>query len=269
MSDNGTEGPATPAREPAGGAVLRAGPAAPPRGFTAGDAPGFVLWQWERQGWSPWRYHVALQWKRHQRHVRQALVLVATFLLGAFVMVRPELELSNLQLRDALLLREGELQARQGELELARLELNRLTRIAQFSAAHRIPADLAESIYDMAVAEGIDPRLAFGLVSVESDFTRRAVSSKGAVGLTQVMPSTAFWLQPGLDYKDLFEPDTNLRLGFRYLRMLMTQYGGDLRLALLAYNRGPGRVDDILRTGGNPSNGYAGAVRTRASRMTD
>jgi soluble lytic murein transglycosylase-like protein len=208
-------------------------------------------------------------WKRHERRIRHTLLLVVTFLLGASAMARPEATRASLELRDSLLNREDELRAREGELQLARIELNRLARITEYSAVHRIPADLAESIYDMAVAEGIEPHLAFGLVSVESDFTRRAVSPVGAVGLTQVMPSTAFWLQPGLDYDDLFEADTNLRLGFRYLRMLMEQYGGDLRLALLAYNRGPGRVDDILRTGGNPSNGYAGAVHMRAAGMAD
>lgn len=235
-------------------------PGAPPRGFPAGDAVGYPPWRWQRAGGHPLRYRIALWWQRHEPHVRLAVLLTVTFLLGAFAVSRPELELSNLELRDAVRAREGELMARQGELELARLEVNRLARIAQYSAAHGIPADLAESIYDIALAEGIDPKLAFGLVSVESDFTRRAISSKGAVGLTQVMPSTAFWLQPGLDYDDLFEPDTNLRLGFRYLRMLLKQYRGDLRLALLAYNRGPGTVDRVLKRGGDPDNGYADKV---------
>jgi soluble lytic murein transglycosylase-like protein len=75
------------------------------------------------------------------------------------------------------------------------------------------------------------------------------------------MPSTAFWMQPGLKRDDLFERDTNLRLGFRYLRMMLEQYEGDLHLALLAYNRGPARVDGILRAGGDPSNGYSLNVR--------
>jgi soluble lytic murein transglycosylase-like protein len=78
------------------------------------------------------------------------------------------------------------------------------------------------------------------------------------------MPSTAFELQPGLDYLDLFDRDTNLRLGFRYLRRLMVHYGGDLRTALLAYNRGPTRVDEIRRRGVDPGNGYARAIMERA-----
>ncbi len=155
---------------------------------------------------------------------------------------------------------EAELVARRGELALARLELDRLQDIHKQSGRFGIPADLAAAIYDIAMAEGIDPDVAFSLVRVESRFASRAVSEKGAVGLTQVMPTTAFELQPGIQPADLFDEKTNLRLGFRYLRQMIRQYDGDLRLALLAYNRGPGRVDEIRQQGGDPSNGYARRV---------
>ena len=85
-------------------------------------------------------------------------------------------------------------------------------------------------------------------------------AAAGAIGLTQVMPSTAFWLDPSVRYDDLFRGETNLRLGFRYLNQMIRQYHGQLDLALLAYNRGPQRVKDILAAGGDPSNGYASAV---------
>jgi len=49
----------------------------------------------------------------------------------------------------------------------------------------------------------------------------------------------------------------NLRLGFRYLRLLVEQNAGDMRRALLAYNRGPGTVRMIVAQGGDPANGYA------------
>jgi soluble lytic murein transglycosylase-like protein len=155
---------------------------------------------------------------------------------------------------------QDQLTARQGELELARIHLDRLTAIVSQSARHDIPADLASAIYDTALEEGVEPKLAFSLVRVESRFTDDAVSSAGAVGLTQVMPSTAFWLDPDIGYEDLFRGDTNLRLGFRYLHRMIRQYHGQLDLALLAYNRGPTRVDSIIRAGGNPSNGYERAV---------
>lgn len=125
---------------------------------------------------------------------------------------------------------------------------------------YRVSEKLAQEIHAAAVANEIDPELAFGLVKVESSFRNAATSHVGAVGLTQLMPSTARWLQPGVTTRQLRDPQTNLRIGFRYLNDLIEKYDGDTRLALLAYNRGPGTVDRVLRRGGNPDNGYADAV---------
>lgn len=123
-----------------------------------------------------------------------------------------------------------------------------------------ITRDLAEDIYDVAVEEGVEPRLAYGLVKTESTFREGAVSPVGARGLTQLMPRTARWLMPGTTSQDLHDRRTNLRLGFRYLDQLIRKYRGDVKLALTAYNRGPGTVDRVLARGGDPDNGYAGKV---------
>jgi soluble lytic murein transglycosylase-like protein len=123
-----------------------------------------------------------------------------------------------------------------------------------------IPMGLATEIHAAAEAEGIAPRVAFGLVRRESSFRRTAVSRVGAVGYTQLLPSTASWVAPGTKRSDLFKPQTNLRVGFRYLKKLTDMYDGDLRLALTAYNRGPGTVEKALERGQNPENGYADLV---------
>jgi soluble lytic murein transglycosylase-like protein len=123
-----------------------------------------------------------------------------------------------------------------------------------------ISEDLANDIYQIAQEEGIEPAVAFGLVKTESSFKNTAVSHVGARGLTQVMPRTARWMVPGTKPSDLHDQKTNLRLGFRYLNQMIDKYNGDVRLALLAYNRGPGTVDKILRRGGDPNNGYADKV---------
>lgn len=128
---------------------------------------------------------------------------------------------------------------------------------------YTVPVRLAEKIHSAAVANDIDPEVAFGLVRTESSFRNAATSYVGAVGLTQLMPATARWLEPGTTTRDLRDPDTNLRIGFRYLRQLIDRYEGDTRLALLAYNRGPGTVDRVLKRGGNPDNGYADKVMGR------
>lgn len=147
-----------------------------------------------------------------------------------------------------------------GELELLQLELSRSRAIIAFSTRYQIAADLAALIFDTALREGIDPDLAFRLVKVESDFNPRAFSSASAIGLAQVMVNTARFYQPGITAPQLFDPATNLTIGFRYLRDLLGTYQGNLRLALLAYNRGPARVNELLNSSIDPGNGYAQLV---------
>lgn len=131
---------------------------------------------------------------------------------------------------------------------------------ALFAQHYHIPLDLAQRIHGAAVEAGIDPVLAFGLVRVESSFTRTAVSWAGAIGYTQVMPATARWMDPRIGRGDLFRADVNLKLGFEYLSWLLEYYEGDVRLALTAYNRGPGTVDRLVERGSDPENGYADKV---------
>jgi len=119
---------------------------------------------------------------------------------------------------------------------------------------------MATAVYDVALSEGIDPGLAFRLVKVESGFNVRATSHVGAVGLTQVLPSTARLYEPGLTTQQLYDRDTNLRIGFRYLRDLLDRYPTNMSLALLAYNRGPAKVEQLLGAGRNPANGYEAEV---------
>jgi soluble lytic murein transglycosylase-like protein len=85
----------------------------------------------------------------------------------------------------------------------------------------------------------LDPALVLALVQVESAFQPRAVSPKGAQGLTQLMPATA----REMGVTDVLDPVQNLDGGARYLSWLLNRYGGDLRRALAAYNAGPGAVD--------------------------
>lgn len=147
------------------------------------------------------------------------------------------------------------------------MERQRDATIEAFARRFEIPTDLAVNIHDAAVAERIEPEIAFGLVRAESSFRARAVSPVGAVGLTQLLPSTARWLVPGTSRSDLLRPETNLQIGFRYLRRLIDQYDGDEELALTAYNRGPGTVARLLRVGRDPDNGYAAKVMTGESAL--
>lgn len=143
-----------------------------------------------------------------------------------------------------------------GELAMANAQLERWNRIFSFSNRYNIGAQLAGSIHDIALDEGIEPELAFRLVRVESEFKEDAVSPVGAVGLTQLMPATARYFEKGITRERLYDRETNLRIGFRYLRGLIREYDGNLELALLVYNRGPTAVERSRREGLDPSNGY-------------
>lgn len=130
-----------------------------------------------------------------------------------------------------------------------------------YAQIYGISPDLARQIIEVALAEGIDPDLGFRLVRVESVFKRRARGPRGALGLTQLMPSTARSIDRSLRTDaQILEPSTNLRLGFGYLRRMIEKYDGDVRLGLLAYNRGEGAVNNALRRGRDPENGYSHRV---------
>lgn len=221
------------------------------------DHTALGLWESQQRGRSRRRLSTAWGKVRHPAHT--AIIAGLAFVVGMQLAARPdgarlatlENEVSNARVA---------LQARQGELELVRLEMNRIQEIMEYSTRYDISADLAAAINDIALSEGIAPSLAFRLIKVESGFYGRAISPMGAIGYAQLMPATAYDLDPTLEYRDIFDRETNLRLGFRYLRWLIDRYEGDLRLALLAYNRGLGTVDSIRRAGGDPANGYARAI---------
>ncbi|MCF6290717.1 MAG: lytic transglycosylase domain-containing protein [Desulfobacterales bacterium] len=91
----------------------------------------------------------------------------------------------------------------------------------------------------------LDPELIRAVIRVESNFEKKAVSSKGARGLMQLMPGTAMEMGVG----SVFDPADNIMGGSRYLRKLYDRFQGDLELTLAAYNAGPNRVEE---SGGVP-----------------
>jgi soluble lytic murein transglycosylase len=97
----------------------------------------------------------------------------------------------------------------------------------------------ADEIRDISVRYGMDPALVEAVIRAESAFNPWAVSRKGARGLMQLMPHTAW----ALGVRNSFDPRQNIEGGVRHLRYLLDRYTGNLPLALAAYNAGEAAVD--------------------------
>ena len=99
------------------------------------------------------------------------------------------------------------------------------------------------------------------LIYTESKGNATAKGDSGkAHGLTQIWLSTAKMYVPEITSGELMDPGTNVEVGFRHFRYLLTEYQGNFTLALLAWNRGEGRVDKIIAWGQSPVNGYGERV---------
>ncbi|MDR3607558.1 MAG: transglycosylase SLT domain-containing protein [Oligoflexia bacterium] len=113
----------------------------------------------------------------------------------------------------------------------------------------------------------IDPVLVLSLVKQESAFDRHAMSSTGALGLMQLMPTTASDTVADLVRADLTLPEVNLRAGTKYLAQLLKHYNGNIVYALAAYNAGPGAVNRWIK-GFPPERGMTEFIENIAFRET-
>lgn len=115
------------------------------------------------------------------------------------------------------------------------------------------PKKYKEYVYEYAEENKIDPLLIFAIIKAESNFSSDVVSNSNAIGLMQLMPSTAEDTAKKLkmEYKgkeDLFDPKTNIRLGTKYFATLLSKYE-NITIALSAYNAGSGNVDKWIENG--------------------
>lgn len=142
------------------------------------------------------------------------------------------------------------------------------TAVVEASRLDRVGGDLtgvpyADLIQAAAAHHNLDPALIAAVIEQESAFQPAAISRAGAMGLMQIMPATA----ADLGLMQPYNPAANIEAGTRYLAWLLERYGGDVRLALAAYNAGPGRVDrcQCIPTNGETP-GYVVAVLAAADR---
>jgi soluble lytic murein transglycosylase-like protein len=129
-----------------------------------------------------------------------------------------------------------------GTLELPTAAVARIELVADDSdrpaVEHAsVPTDSVELLTDAATAQGLPPELVQSIAQIESGLRQQALSPKGALGLMQLMPTTAADLGVKADCAE-----DNAQGGAKYLRKLLVHYRGDAVLALAAYNAGPGAV---------------------------
>lgn len=175
------------------------------------------------------------------------------------------------------------------KLEMMRRTLRRwmtigtiLVVVAAVFILPRILGDIAYPVkYEIeinaaAIEFSIEPALLFALVRSESNFRPTIRSHAGAVGLAQLLPSTAAWVAGRIGLTNysssmLEDPAVNARLGAAYLRYLLDKYDQREDLALMGYNGGPGAVGRYLTNGTLPreTNRYYQVVLDRRDKYVD
>lgn len=113
------------------------------------------------------------------------------------------------------------------------------------------PLEYEKSIIEYSEMYNVDPNLVAAVINTESKFVVDASSTKGAIGLMQIMPDTGKWIAEKLELSNFNEeiiadPEINIRMGTWYLKKLSEDFNGDYILVLAAYNGGPGNVTKWL-----------------------
>lgn len=122
-----------------------------------------------------------------------------------------------------------------------------LGNTGQADSGKSVPTDFESLISQASLKYGVPESLIKAVIDTESGFNPGVVSSAGAKGLMQLMDGTA----AGLGVSDSFDPGQNINAGTKYLSLQLQRFGGQEKMALAAYNAGPGRVSRLGVTNDN------------------
>ena len=115
------------------------------------------------------------------------------------------------------------------------------------------PLKYSEYVEKYAEEYNIDKYMVYAIIKAESNFDENAKSSSNAIGLMQIMETTAIEtakkMKLEITEEDLFEPDLNINIGLKYFTYLLNQYDNNYPIAIIAYNAGIGNVDSWIKNG--------------------
>jgi hypothetical protein len=182
----------------------------------------------------------------------QTLFAIAALVFGFFMGVRYQTRVVSLDEVQTLV------QVQKSKIESLRDDNQRLKTVVLLrefldKESIRLPQgtvnDIATSIHEASRRYKLPPEMILAVIRIESAFDINALSDKGAVGLMQILPSTAQEIARDLriDWRGgdiLRDPQANIEMGAYYLTKLLSQFN-DLAVALTAYNHGPGRIIEL------------------------
>lgn len=115
------------------------------------------------------------------------------------------------------------------------------------------PLKYSEYVEKYAKEYNIDKYMVYAIIKAESNFNENAKSSSDAIGLMQIMETTAIETANKMELEvteeDLFKPELNINIGLKYFTYLLNQYNNNYPLAIIAYNAGMGNVDMWIKEG--------------------
>ncbi len=129
-----------------------------------------------------------------------------------------------------------------------------ILKIQNFILKKIYKTNYSEYVYKYSEENNIDPLLTFAIIKAESNFNRNIKSKSGAIGLMQLMESTALEEAEEVNQEivvteSLYNPEINIKIGTKYYAKLIKKYNNNMLLALAAYNAGIGNVDKWIQEG--------------------
>lgn len=197
----------------------------------------------------------------------QTLFAISALVFGFLLGVRYEIRVESLnEIQTLVQVQKNKL----AEIREENLRLHTIVTVREFldQARLRLPRntidDIAASVYRASTRYNVPPEMILAVIRIESAFDVNAQSNKGAVGLMQLLPSTAQEIAQELriDWPGesiLRNPSANIEMGTYYLTKLIGQFN-DLSVALAAYNHGPGRIVELSEAKADLPMGYSEKV---------